>query len=220
MSQNTPQLKQLRKIMVDMMNYKTFSEFLLHEGSSNNDDIYLKAVKNNDMATAQEIVDQAARFAEYGVMDGDPIEPERHLKVYSHATNREFNSFDMSAKITTDMGYLGKGFYFNYGKLSTSSYGKRLLHVYLKIDNPFRGKLDDIFTAIGISGEVDSDAPGVSEAISKEIIRRGFDGISGSETVVYYPWQIKLSNPVVRGDDGKIIPPSKRFNKNSNDIRF
>ena len=62
--------------------------------------------------------------------------------------------------------------------------------------------------------------PQITEAIKS----RGYDSImqseSGDEIVVFSPSKIKSAEAVVRDDTGRIIPPSGRFNPQSDDIRF
>ena len=63
-------------------------------------------------------------------------------------------------------------------------------------------------------------------ALLKEM---GYDGIIYENSVespgedsyiIFDPNQVKLADPVVKDDSGNVIPPSKRFNTGSNDMRF
>ena len=79
------------------------------------------------------------------------------------------------------------------------------------------------------------DFSGDSAAFVEEIKRQGYDGIIMESTVadsavfgdLAADWavafdsnQIKSADPVTRDDAGNIIPPSKRFQKTSDDIRY
>lgn len=59
---------------------------------------------------------------------------------------------------------------------------------------------------------------------SGAVQRAGHDGIIqsryGDEAVVFNAEQIKSADPVTYDDNGKVIPLSKRFDNNKNDIRF
>lgn len=59
---------------------------------------------------------------------------------------------------------------------------------------------------------------------SGAVQKAGYDGIlqspSGDEAVVFDPSQIKLSDSVTYDDNGKIIPPSQRFDSQKKDIRY
>ena len=57
-----------------------------------------------------------------------------------------------------------------------------------------------------------------------ELKDRGYDGTIqseyGDEAVAFYPNQIKSADPITRDADGNVIPLSKRFDENQDDIRY
>lgn len=62
--------------------------------------------------------------------------------------------------------------------------------------------------------------------LSKMTRQAGYDGITANykgtatEIVVFTPTQIKSASPITMDDDGHIVPPSARFQKENPDIRF
>lgn len=62
-------------------------------------------------------------------------EQGRPLVVY-HGTDAEFDTFDISMVGKTDYGYYGRGLYFARDIGMASAYGKNIMNVYLKINNP------------------------------------------------------------------------------------
>jgi hypothetical protein len=59
---------------------------------------------------------------------------------------------------------------------------------------------------------------------TEELKNRGYDGTIqseyGDEAVAFYPNQIKSAKPVTYDDDGNVIPLSKRFDSEQDDIRY
>ena len=63
-----------------------------------------------------------------------------------------------------------------------------------------------------------------SPEFGDELRKRGYDGViqseHGDEAVVFNPEQIKSADPVTYGDNGDVIPLSKRFDSKNEDIRY
>lgn len=161
------------------------------------DQAYTDAVNRGDMATAQKLVDQAARDAGYTI------------KAY-HGTDAEtFNEFD-KGRIgeATGISILGDGFYFADNKKAAKQYGKNVYTVYLKQTSPYSATAEDAYRLKAV-----------------ELEKQGHDGVvlptgKGNIYMVLDPNQIKSAEAVTYDDDGKVIPLSKRFNPDSNDIRY
>lgn len=161
---------------------------------------YLEAVENGDIEAAQHIVDKAARDAGYNIGP-----------VYHASDSPEFASFDIE-RAAFEARY-GRGFYFsNYDK---EPYGKNVRRFYLRLLNPANG--------FEVGAELNEPKNGDLEfnyAFREELMEQGFDGVEGpEEVVVFTPHQIKLADAVVKDDAGNIIPPSRRFDPNSSDVR-
>lgn len=111
-------------------------------------------------------------------------------KLYYHATNTNFEDFDIQY---SKNGWLGKGFYFADNKQVIKEYGKKILQVFLKIENPFYVKGDspsDIITELkNTYGDGD---------INYILIKNNHDGIifnhwdKGFMCMCLYPNQIKF----------------------------
>lgn len=128
------------RVLGDIDRY--FDEGIKPEGSirfrvSNAEDqVYMDAVKNGDMETAQKMVDAAAKQSMPNTKvvdaDGNPL-------LMSHHTNNEgFYTFD-KGRIGTGQGqaFLGIGFNFSRG-YGSSTYGNRNISAYLNAENPLR----------------------------------------------------------------------------------
>jgi N12 class adenine-specific DNA methylase len=97
----------------------------------------------------------------------------------------------------------------------------RVQGVYLKIDNPLRQEFN---------GQGARSGKRSFPQLLQEAREKGNDGTiffdveDGSETgtvfTVFSPSQIKSADPVVKDDQGNVIPLSERFNSESNDIRY
>lgn len=95
---------------------------------------YDTAVENNDMDTAQRLVEEAATNS--GAYKGK----NGMAREFYHGTNNDdFTEFDPSyiASASGDTGYFGKGFYFAFDEREAKYYGKNVIKAYLNIKNPF-----------------------------------------------------------------------------------
>ena len=99
-------------------------------------------------------------------------------------------------------------------------------NVKLRIDDPYYFTYDQ-YEVSGMDGIVkQAIEKGHDGIISKDKISDAFSGWdnktppSGIIYAVFDPEQIKSTDPITRDDSGNIIPPSKRFNTESKDIRY
>ena len=167
------------------------------------DEDYLLAVRAGDMDAAQEMVDEAAQKTGYTV------------KAY-HGTNENFNVF----RSENGRYFFSKSEDYAEAMMEERS-GQRIVEAYLKMENPYREKLDE--------GEF-SD-PSFEKPILDYAEQNGYDSaiievdtdnelVADTFYVVFSPEQIKSADPVTYDDDGNIIPISERFNTGKTDIRY
>ena len=162
--------------------------------STDEDSEYMDAVKNGDMKTAQRIIDAAARNAGYNV---GPV---------YHGTNENFTKVDLKKGaqglfwFTSDRSSIESG---ESGAVGRS----KILPLYVRIDRP--------------AGWKEYERYGIGE-----LRREGFDGVmlvdrDGTFNGFIFddPSRIKSAEPVTHDSRGRIIPPSKRFNRSTMDIR-
>lgn len=205
---------------------------------------YLDAVEAGDMDTAQQMVNDAAKEAGYGI---GPV---------FHGTNADFNAFDkgmVGNNYDKDVHDQAGIFFTNRAKGShpggtaedwarqaTEKKGgkERVLGAYLNIKNPFTmsdyskasgDSLDSIMTYAGDRQPVvdifDNDSQYILEK-AKELGKDGivfedtFDGETDGLYVPFDPEQIKSADPVVHDNQGTVIPLSERFNPEKTDIRY
>ncbi len=182
------------------------------EPSDLRDAEYMKAVRSGDMETAQRMVDEAAKAAGYN-----------SPKVF-HGTEKQFDEFSPST-IGKMTGANTSGFWFSDNKEASDFYhsgeelGGRTISAYLRIQNPLM-----------VSDEKFASTSHGPPFWLREAISKGHDGViledivdGDMESTVYAvpgPSQIKSADPVTRDASGEVIPLSRRFNPESNDIRF
>lgn len=172
-----------------------YERILLKESS---DEEYLRLAENpeENKDALQRMVDEAAKITGFW----------RHAY---HYTAERFSVFKEKYEHLS-------GFYFSpFERGVKNRSGKEeatiRMDVYLKMELPL---------------EMDAfDAQDISPEIKDDIIKNGFDSVIGKddevkvEYVVFYPNQIKSSDPVTY-DNGNIIPLSQRFDSSNDDIRY
>ena len=194
--------------------------------SSNSDVLnreYMQAVNNNDMRTAQRLVDTAAKEAGYTI------------KAY-HGTTAKFNVFARG-----DIGY-------HFGSTKSTARtrvgnGKnaRVLSVRLNLNNPIAFESDlgswdadyrlsqELFRMGIITSEELARVGKSNKQLRDLLISKGYDGITypnwheadgQTSYIVFSSEQAKLADPVVYDDNGNVIPLSQRFNDSNPDIRY
>lgn len=179
------------------------------KAAASSDAEYLAAVERNDMATAQRMVDQAAKAAGYNI---GPV---------YHGTDREFNEFKNSGIV-----------WFSSDKQDAADYSpSRIVSVFLTIDEAANLDDDDVQEILGKAGIDAQDLYTLTKRgrrVRTLLSMKGYDGIvverlDVEQGVLHYgvfmPEQIKSADPITKDDSGNIIPLSKRFNSSSNDIR-
>ncbi len=169
---------------------------------------YADAVKRGDAKIVRKLVDDAARRAGYTV------------RAY-HGTQAEFTVFDGGAFFTDD-----------YMNADGYASGENVVDAYLKMENPLvidaKGqKWDGLDSEWGSSTReiVYRADNGTFDGVIFENINDSFTDdadLDGTETV-YYPFnntQIKSAELVTYDEAGNVIPLSKRFNQQNQDIRY
>jgi hypothetical protein len=139
--------------------------------------------------------------------DGKPL-------VVYHGTKANFTSFDRKRiGETGDFGVLGSGFYFtddiqnaeNYARNAEGFDEPRVISVYLKIQNPFKG------------GSFDSTKMPTEQKAKKmrdALVKKGYDGIQ-YETGYGQTWYVAFSPNQIKSTDNV-----GTFDPKSDDIRF
>ena len=206
---------------------------------------YNEAVRNNDMETAQKLVDEVAKQNGYDI------------KAY-HGTNAKFTVFDKQKAGKNFNNYLhfGTGFYFAPTAEATKQYGKNTMSVYLSADRlldvskPVQNEKayqylidngmhpgdaryamnygDRFINALYDILLEDYSQGGANNQVQSLLREFGYDGVAGfygvnndqGQVVVFDPSQVKSADPVTYDDNGNVIPLSERFNSESNDIRY
>jgi hypothetical protein len=190
---------------------------------------YLSAVKKGDTATAQQMVDEAAKAAGYTV---GPL---------FHGTRADFNKFQRG-----DLGiHLGTQ------EQASNRGSTRQIRAFLKA-NPLRidddpgfwmgRRLIDLLSEKGIDksalikisnkaaneGGVSGEPNSSADILARGLMDLGIDSIqypnkfegAGDSIVVLDPSQIKSADPITKDNAGNVIPLSQRFKATSDDIRY
>lgn len=210
---------------------------------------YLSAVERGDMATAQQMVMEAAKLA---MPNTKVVDENGNPKVVYHGTPNIFTVFDKEKQgSSTDRGIWGSGFYFSESSDYAQTYAKRkgiegqVLSLYLNLENPLfislkNGGNDGAYYfkqlhRMHFTDEVYSDIEKfeqryvkAQEDLSSDLIIDGYDGViveysqegMASDYVAFNPNQIKSADPVTYDDNGNVIPLSERFNPEKEDIRY
>ena len=195
--------------------------------SPEQDAAYLSAVKAGDTATAQALVDEAAKKAGYGVKAFHSTKNPRQITQFL-TTARDALGAHFGLTRRQAVGPLGR--HRKVGK------GVSLYEVYLKASNPIRledrGTWSSDRVVPQINDQLKSSLPNTAsraEIVSflrengydSAIYENRFEGKEGDEAVILFnPNQIKSADPVTYDDAGNVIPLSQRFNPESPDIRF
>lgn len=170
---------------------------------SKRDSDYLEVVKRGDMKTAQIMVDEASKEAgfEHRVFHGTPV---------------KFNSFN------TDIIYVSAN------KKHAKEYGSNVLNLYMKSENPYITKdgviRDDNGEPFMLDGEeVTIGWLDAAPDVLDYLISKGYDAAWDADmeyAAIFKAENLKSADPVTYDDDGNVIPLSKRFNKENDDIRY
>jgi hypothetical protein len=182
---------------------------------------YMKAVEDGDEATQARIIEEAAKKAfPKSVLIQDGV-----FRKMWHHTNKEFTSFLPGTSPSS--GGL-KGIYFTPQETSTmSALGNVHKAYYLDVENmkfAFGVEADRKY-----ADQLRELQKGVTDREQLAEINRKFREETGIDA--FFDWQngwynvlapelIKSADLITRDDDGNIIPPSKRFDINDEDIRY
>ena len=174
---------------------------------------YLSAVKQGDTATAQRMVDEAAKAAGYTV---GPV---------FHGRSTEFNTFKMPEKGE-------RALFFSDSPEEANRFpmlrGRRPLD---PVSAYLSGNLKQVKYPKDSEGSFLYD-PDVMGKLLETARREGFDGVEidgiqnfeggplSTTYAVFKPSQAKLADAVTENDSGNVIPLSQRFKATSEDIRF
>ena len=169
------------------------------------DSNYTAAVERGDMATAQQLVDEAARAAGYTLQG-------------FHGTNADFTQFNVSRT-----GNFGPGVYLSFDEADAREYarrvgGSKVLRVVIRATNPFRIKnalaAGDFFDRFPAESDAEAvakaQAAGYDAVLAENDVTTPF-GTNKAQISVFDPSQVKLADPVTRDEAGNIVPLSRRF---------
>ena len=127
--------------------------------------------------------------------------------IFFHGTNNIFNEFT-----TKRRGVFGLGYYFTTDKKEANGYGKNIMSVYLKINNPASPKnVQELTTLIPDYKYMDDTE--LATEITKQLIKNGFDGV-----VFNYP-NGDLLTMVINPNQIKIIKNNEQLNQPLNENR-
>jgi len=197
---------------------------------------YMAAVESGDTATQQRLVDEAAKAAGYDrrVFHGN-VEAKADLDVLGP-------SFEAGEGIfTTDNPDVADIFRYEreYGEVITEHFDEEA-DEYVEVEPGARLALfANPGRQLNLSDtEVDPQEfvldTGLQSRTLKKAKADGFDSVlvpdvregvgdwmeEGSTTVVFNPRSLKSADPVTRDDQGNVIPLSKRFDAEQDDIRY
>ena len=194
------------------------------------DKAYMDAVNRGDMKTAQRMVQNAAKAA----MPNTKVVDENGMPlVMYHGTAKDFYIFGIEhlGETSGNEGWFGPGFYFTQWKESARGYAgwaktqhggeERIIPCFINIKNP------QVVDATQGNFVLDKNADGVIATINitkDNPYSRNGQRYSNGE--LYYEVkannsnQIKSADPVTYDGQGNVIPLSKRFDLNNDDIRY
>ena len=201
---------------------------------------YMAAVERGDMETAQRMVDDAAKAAGYNV---GPVYHGTRTD-FNVPRTRGMSAFD--ERLANVRGDNDAGMFFSNVRDTAKDFaqrgrrgdhmltaseinndvwpeGARIVDAYLRLDNP--KEFDGVGDFISYRSE---NFNRIQDALREEghdgIVLRdaSYDASNPDETwyIATDPSQIKSADAITRDGAGDVIPPSERFNEDSDDIRF
>ena len=207
---------------------------------------YMDAVERGDMATAQQMVMEAAKLA---MPNTKVVDENGNPKVVYHQTNHsvyinretgrnwdeldwrermvwderddwdeywEERDFNTFSRVNARTTNELDGFFFAPEYDEYHEYGNRTIEAFLNIENPASSKDYHI--------DASKTNAGRDERIRMQ--NEGYDGVINEgdgaiyEYIAFSPSQIKSADPVTYDDAGNVIPLSERFNPRKEDIRY
>lgn len=207
------------------------------------DSKFLDAISRGDLQTAKEMVAEASKSA---MPNTKVVDESGNPMVMYHGTQlAELYVKDGQLYVrNTDKFYTfkdGKGFFTTRKEDAEQFTGGRkdgLYPCYLNIENPFildcKGNDWDAIsgyenedgykyvTTDYIVRDIMQNHPEYDGVILKNVMNENSGGIKHAidDYIPFKANQIKSADPVTYDDSGNVIPLSKRFNKENNDIRF
>lgn len=180
--------------------------------NSDYDSVYRKAYASNDIETARKLINEIAKHDDW-------------INAY-HGTTAKFNQFKAS-----ESGYFGKGIYVTKNLIHAKAFGT-LVNVFVKLENPWiyrehepSSEEENPWT-VAWGKYAERDRTGVAlyknkKLLSQRLREDGYDGVMApNEIVVFNPNKIKLADPFTFDDNGELIPLSRRFDMDTDDIRY
>ena len=210
------------------------------------DAAYLSAVERGDMATAQQMVMEAAKLA---MPNTKVVDENGNPKVVYHQTNAtvyinretgqnwdeldwrermewderddwdeywEEREFNTFSRVNARTTNELDGFFFAPEYDEYHEYGNRTIEAFLNIENP----------ASNGDYNIDSSKTNAGRDERIRMQNEGYDGVINKEDgeiyeyIAFNPNQIKSAEPVTYDDNGNVIPLSERFNPKKEDIRY
>lgn len=197
--------------------------------TSAEDEAYLSAARSGDIATAQRMVDEAARKAGYtrriyhGTGNGNDIHVFKFGRAGIYTTDdkdiaRTYGSsvYDLYGKEGTKVLNVDAGEYGHFGipadriPLDFSEYPLLRGKDRYSTDDISRIAFVEGYDVVIIKNVYDDESAFSPNATHK----------TGTDIVYKDPNQIKSAEPIVRDDNGEIIPLTERFNPEEDDIRW
>lgn len=192
---------------------------------------YLEAVENNDLETAQRLVEEAAKESGYTIKAYHGTTNQQEKSIWNDKTksyDTEYKKFTVFKRQYDEQ----VGHFFNDDVDNAGGYGSFLYSVYLKTNKPlvidcngqnyasivFDGKEMDTYEWAKYAKRNGYDGI-IFKNISDGV---GYDDLSRLTTdyVVFNSNQIKSADSVTYDDNGNVIPLSERFNEAKSDIRY
>jgi hypothetical protein len=198
---------------------KSFKEYFIESTRSlfELDDEYLNLYNNKEEQKAFDLVKLVANKKKYNVGP-----------VYHGTTSTEFNEFDINKGMKgLIVGHpIAKyGFFFSPTLEGTISYRGETGR-YIKAFLSFKKIHKHNMFGMNLANEKGIAVDEKVKPYIEKLKAKGYDGMEllmGNtvvEYMVFNPNQIKLADTFVFDNVGKLIPLSKRFNRNLNDIRY
>ena len=210
------------------------------------DQQYMDAVNSGDMATAQRMVDEAAKAAGYDIVGYHGTKsPTLSYSTNDHAEETDYQNkrlpFTVFKPNPASGIYIASnrdvadGFKRGFGGSVGTTY-----KLYVKFENPFIVN-EHVWTSVPYYDSIPTPtamkkAGYAANTVATEEIAQyarsvGYDGVviegirEGYDTqtddyIAFFPEQIKSADPVTYDDNGNVIPLSERFNSANEDIRY
>ena len=187
------------------------------------DNQYLSFIQNNNLDSAQKLVNTYAKSKGY------VIGPVKHI------TNNNFTKFDFSKLSKSAVwgpaiyGIISgnwKPGHLSNGKVLNGFVGGKTIDITKPLDNDainifskLIGRNVTEIPFISLEKRFGSVSSGLSKAGYSSAIHEG-PGSTGTHIAIFDPKMFKLSDVITYDDNKKIIPISQRFNSSNDDIRY